>query len=240
MSQLSGVPVLILKEGTEDKREKEARYQNINAIMAIAETVRSTLGPKGMDKMLVDGLGDVTITNDGAEILKNLDIENVAANMAINLAKNIDDQIGDGTTSVVIFAAALLQNALELTEQDVHTQPIRHGFKLAADKAIEILGQIEEKISKEDDQILKNVAITAMNSKEISTLKEFFADLAIKAVKQISGDNTFDKVGNIKIVKASGKALKDSEVIKGLYLEKAKNVNPKIHETVINFKHIFN
>ncbi|MFX1382248.1 MAG: thermosome subunit beta [Promethearchaeota archaeon] len=225
MAQLSGVPILILKEGTEDKREKEARNQNINAIMAIAETVRSTLGPKGMDKMLVDGLGDVTITNDGAEILKNLDIENVAANMAVNLAKNIDDTVGDGTTSVVIFAAALLKNALELTEQDIHTQPIRHGFKLAADKAIEIINQIEEKVSKDDDQILKNAAITAMNSKEISTLKEFFAELAIKAVKQISGDTTFDKVGNIKIVKAPGKSLKDSEVIQGLYLEKSK-ANP--------------
>ncbi len=235
MSQLSGVPILILKEGTEDKREKEARYQNINAIMTIAETVRSTLGPKGMDKMLVDGLGDVTITNDGAEILKGLDIENAAANMVVNLAKNIDEQIGDGTTSVTIFAAALLKNALELTEQDVHTQPIRHGFKLAADKAIEIINKIEEKISKDDIAILKNAAITAMNSKEISMLKSHFADLAIKAVRQISSETTFDKVGNIKIVKAPGKSLKDSEVIQGLYLEKSK-ASPVMPDIIRNAK----
>ena len=133
------VPIIILKEGTEDVREREARNQNIKAMMAIAETVRSTLGPKGMDKMLVDGVGDVTITNDGAEILKSLDIENVAANMMVNVAKATDDAIGDGTTSVVLFASALLKNALELTDQDIHTQPIRHGFKLAADKALEII-----------------------------------------------------------------------------------------------------
>ena len=118
------VPILILREGTEQTKEKEARMQNINAMMAITETVRSTLGPRGMNKMLVDGTGDVTITNDGAEILKNLNIENVAANMMVNIAKSIDEDIGDGTTSAVIFAAQLLANALELIEQEVHPKPI--------------------------------------------------------------------------------------------------------------------
>ena len=115
-----GVPVIILKEGAEEVREKEARNQNINAMLAIAETVSSTLGPKGMAKMIVDSLGDSTITNDGAEILKKLDIENVAANMMVNVAKAIDTDIGDGITAVVIFSAALLKNALELIEQDIH------------------------------------------------------------------------------------------------------------------------
>ncbi|MHA2120163.1 MAG: TCP-1/cpn60 chaperonin family protein, partial [Promethearchaeota archaeon] len=109
---MSGVPIIILKEGTEETREREARTQNISAMVAIAETIRSTLGPRAMSKMLVDSLGDVTITNDGAEILKNLDIENIAANMMVNVAKSIDDDIGDGTTSAVIFSAALLSNAL--------------------------------------------------------------------------------------------------------------------------------
>ena len=219
---MSRVPVIILKEGTEETQEKEARKQNVNGMIAIAETVRSTLGPKGMDKMLVDGMGDVTITNDGAEILKSLDIESVSANMMVNIAKATDEEIGDGTTSVVLFCAALLQNALELTEQDLHPKHITHGFKLATTKALEIVNEIAVKISKDDDKILKNAAITAMNAKEIATLKEFFAELALKAVKQIAGENTFNKVNNIKIVKAPGKSLKNSEVIQGLYLEKAK------------------
>jgi len=219
---MSRVPIIILKEGTEETQEKEARRQNVNGMLAIAETVRSTLGPKGMDKMLVDGMGDVTITNDGAEILKSLDIESVSANMMVNIAKATDDEIGDGTTSVVLFCAALLQNALELTEQDLHPKHITHGFKLATTKALEIVKEIAVKISKDDDKVLKNAAITAMNAKEIAPLKEYFADLSLKAVKQIAGDKTFNNVSNIKIVKAPGKSLKDSEVIQGLYLEKSK------------------
>ncbi|MFX0028268.1 MAG: thermosome subunit beta [Candidatus Hermodarchaeota archaeon] len=218
------VPIIILKEGTEEVREKEARKQNINAMVAIAESVRSTLGPMGMSKMLVDSMGDVTITNDGAEILKNLDIENISANMMVNVAKSIDDDIGDGTTSAVIFSAALLSNALELMDQDIHPKPITHGYKLAADKALEILKEISEKISKDDDEILKNAAKTAMNAKDISPLKDFFSDLALKAIKQIADDegNTFGKVSNVKIVKAPGKSLKDSELINGVYIQKEK------------------
>ena len=156
------VPILILKEGTEQTKEKEARMQNINAMMAITETVRSTLGPRGMNKMLVDGTGDVTITNDGAEILKSLNIENVSANMMVNVAKSIDDDIGDGTTSAVIFSAQLLANALELIEQDVHPKPITHGFHLAAKKALSIVDKIAEQISPDDQEIMKKIAITAM------------------------------------------------------------------------------
>jgi thermosome len=218
------VPILILKEGTEQKREKEARMANINAIMAITETVKSTLGPKGMNKMLVDGMGDVTITNDGAEILKQLDIENVAANMMVNIAKSIDEDIGDGTTTAVIFSAALLGNALELIEQDIHPKPITHGYKLAADKALALLKEISTKISKDDDKTLVKAATTALNAKDIVGIKEYFADLAVKAIKHIRDEegNTFSKVGNVKIVKAPGKSLKDSELINGVYVEKEK------------------
>ena len=143
---MSNVPIIILREGTEETREREARTQNINAMVAIAETVKSTLGPKGMDKMLVDSLGDCTITNDGAIILGKLDIEHVAAVMMVNLAKSIDTDIGDGTTAGVIFAAALLSNALELIEQGIHPKHISHGYKLASDKALKILEEITEKI----------------------------------------------------------------------------------------------
>ncbi|MFW9940171.1 MAG: thermosome subunit beta [Candidatus Thorarchaeota archaeon] len=221
---MSGVPIIILKEGTEEVREKEARKQNISAMVAIAESVRSTLGPKGMSKMLVDSMGDVTITNDGAEILKNLDIENIAANMMVNVAKSIDDDIGDGTTSAVIFSAALLNNALDLIEQDIHPKPITHGYKLAADKSLEIIKEIAETFSEDNDEILLNAAKTAMNAKDISPLKEFFAELALKAVKQIADDegNTFGKVADVKIVKAPGKSLKESELINGVYIQKEK------------------
>ncbi|MCK4780867.1 MAG: thermosome subunit, partial [Candidatus Lokiarchaeota archaeon] len=230
-----GVPVIILKEGSEEVREKEARTQNINAMMAIAETVKSTLGPKGMAKMLVDTLGEITITNDGAEILKKLDIENVSAIMMVNVAKAIDEEIGDGTTSAVIFAATLLQNALDLTEQDIHPKHITHGYKLAADKAIEIVREIATKISKDDDAVLKNAAMTALNSQDIAPLKDFFADLALKAVKHIEDENVFNKVGDIKIVKAKGKSLKDSELISGVYIEKEK-VNPSMPESLKDVK----
>ena len=217
-----GVPVIILKEGSEEVREKEARVQNINAMVAIAETVKSTLGPKGMSKMLVDSLGDITITNDGAEILKKLDIENVSAIMMVNVAKAVDEEIGDGTTVAVIFSAALLQNALDLIEQDIHPKHITSGYKLAANKAIKLVKEIATKISKDDDAVLKNAAMTAMNSQDISPLREFFADLALKAVKHIKDENVFNKVGDIKIVKAQGKSLKDSQLISGVYIEKEK------------------
>ncbi|MFX1259768.1 MAG: thermosome subunit beta, partial [Promethearchaeota archaeon] len=216
------VPIIILKEGTEQVREKEAREQNISAMVAIADVVRNTLGPKGMSKMIVDSLGDSTITNDGAEILKQLSIENVAANMMVNVAKAIDTDIGDGTTSVVIFSATLLNNALELIEQDIHPKHITHGYKLACDKAIEIVKQIATKVSKDDDELLKDAAKTAMNSRDVAPLKDFFADLALKAIKRIADENTFSNVGNIKIVKAPGKSLKETELINGVYIEKEK------------------
>ena len=234
---MSNVPIIILKEGTEEVREKEARKQNINAMVAIAETVRSTLGPKGMSKMLVDSLGDVTITNDGAEILKNLDIENIAANMMVNVAKSIDEDIGDGTTSAVIFSAALLNNALELIEQDIHPKPIIHGYKLAADKALAIIKEMAAKISSDDDEILKNAAKTAMNAKDIAPLKDFFAELALNAIKHITVEdgNTFAKVSNVKIVKAPGKSLRETELINGVYTQKEK-VNTMMPKIIKNAK----
>ena len=234
---MSGVPIIILKEGTEEVREKKARKQNISAMVAIAEAVRSTLGPKGMSKMLVDSMGDVTITNDGAEILKNLDIENIAANMMVNVAKSIDDDIGDGTTSAVIFSAALLDNALDLIEQDIHPKPITHGYKLAADKALAIIKEIAVKITSDNDEVLKDAAKTAMNAKEIAPLKDFFSDLALKAMKQITDDDgkTFNKVSNVKIVKAPGKSLKETELINGVYIQKDK-VNSMMPDTIKDAK----
>ncbi|MFO8018439.1 MAG: thermosome subunit beta [Promethearchaeia archaeon] len=219
---MSQVPILVLREGTEQKREKEARERNVKAMKAVAEAVRSTLGPKGMDKMIVDSLGDSTITNDGAEILKQLDIENVSANMMVNLAKSIDDEIGDGTTSAVIFTASLLEKALELTEQGIHPQSITRGYKKAATKAISIVDQIAETISEEDEEMLLNAAKTAMNSRGVFSFKDFFADLALEAVRIVKGNKTLTDVNDIKLVKSPGKSLSDSELINGIYLKKGK------------------
>ncbi len=234
----SNVPIIILREGTEDIKKREARTQNINAMMAITETVRSTMGPKGMDKMLVDSVGDITITNDGAEILDKLDIENVAANMMVNLAKSVDKEVGDGTTSAVIFCAQLLQNALELIEQEIHPKPITNGFKLASNKTIQIIDEISKKISEDNEELLKGAAITSMNSKDIAAVKEYFAELALKAVRHVAEKNEgpiFDKVSNIKVIKAPGKSLKDSELISGIYIEKEK-VNSNMPDVISNAK----
>jgi len=223
---MSNVPIIVLREGTETKRDREARTQNIRAMMAITEAVKSTMGPKGMDKMIVDSLGDVTITNDGAEILDQLDIENVAAIMMVNLAKSVDKEVGDGTTSAVIFCAKLLENALELIEQDIHPKPITQGYKQASDRAVKILNEIAEKISPEDEKVLLGAAITSMNSKDIAAVKEYFAELALKAVRSVAerndGGSLFDQIDNIKIIKAPGKSLKESELIDGVYIDKEK------------------
>ena len=235
---MSRVPIIVLREGTETKREREARQQNIRAMTAIAETVKSTMGPKGMDKMLVDSVGDITITNDGAEILDKLDIENVSARMMVNLANSIDEEIGDGTTSVVVFCAKLLENALELVEQDLHPKPIITGYKLAADKSARIIEEIAETISEQDDKILKGAAITAMNSKDIAAVKEYFAELALKAVKHVAERNEgpiFPKVDNIKIIKAPGQSLRDSELITGVYIDKEK-INPTMPDVLKDVK----
>lgn len=235
---MSNVPIIVLREGTETKRDREARTQNIRAMMAITEAVKSTMGPKGMDKMLVDSLGDVTITNDGAEILDQLDIENVAAIMMVNLAKSVDKEVGDGTTSAVIFCAKLLENALELIEQDIHPKPITQGYKLAADKAVEILKQIQETISPDDEKVLLGAAITSMNSKDIAAVKEYFAELALKAVRSVAERNEgslFDQIDNIKIIKAPGKSLKESELIDGVYIDKDK-VSSNMPDTITDAK----
>ncbi|MFX1310798.1 MAG: TCP-1/cpn60 chaperonin family protein, partial [Promethearchaeota archaeon] len=163
MAQLSGVPILILKEGTERKRGKDAQKNNIAAAKAVSEAVRTTLGPKGMDKMLVDSLGDVTITNDGATILDTIDVEHPAAKMMVEVAKTQDDKVGDGTTTSVIISGELLSLAQELMEQAVHPTIIFRGYRKALVKSKSILKDLATKIDIEDKKTLKKVAETSMN-----------------------------------------------------------------------------
>lgn len=222
MSQLGGTPVLILKEGTETSKGKDARSRNIMAIQAVAEAVKSTLGPRGMDKMLVDSLGDITVTNDGATILDQLEVNHPGAKMAVEISKSQDENVGDGTTSSVIIAGQLLTVADELMDQGIHPSVVARGFQAAGKEARRILKDIAVPIDVEKDkEILKNIAITTMNSKGISGNKEFFARLAVEAFAKVKSEkNNMANVKNIVIAKKKGKSIHESEVVNGIILEK--------------------
>lgn len=217
------VPVLVLKEGTGRTSGKEAQRNNIMAAKAIAETVKTTLGPRGMDKMLVSSLGDVTITNDGATILKELDVQHPAAKMLVEVAKTQDNEVGDGTTTAVVLAGELLAKAENLLDQNVHPTLIIDGYKKAADKAQEIVNNISIPMNIEDDKLLTNVALTSMGSKGITVAKEHFAQLAVDAVKQVAeeiGGKLKADIDLIKILKKHGKSLDETELIKGMVIDK--------------------
>jgi len=218
-----GVPVYILKEGTGRSTGKEAQRNNITAAKVVAETVRSTLGPRGMDKMLVSSIGDVTITNDGATIMKELDVQHPAAKMLVEVSKTQDNEVGDGTTTAVLLSGELLEKAEKLLDKDVHPTVIVDGYKKAAEKAIEILEKLSIPISEKDDVILRQVATTSMYSKGIAVAKEHFSDIAVKAVKHIA-EKTDGKIkadiDQIKILKKHGKSLEETELVKGIVIDK--------------------
>jgi thermosome len=238
MTYLAGQPVLILKEGATRRRGKDAQRANIMAAKIVAEVVRSTLGPRGMDKMLVDTLGDVTITNDGATILDEMDVQHPAAKMMVEVAKTQDDEVGDGTTTAVVMAGELLKKAEELLDENVHPTLIVHGFKQAAERSMEILNEIAQDIDIEDKEVLRKIAVTAMHSKGVGAAKEHFAEIAIEAVKQIverRGDAYSADIDNIQIIKKEGKSLLDTELVKGLIIDK-EVVHPGMPKTVKDAK----
>jgi archaeal chaperonin len=218
-----GVPVLILKEGTGRSTGKEAQRNNITAAKVVAETVRTTLGPRGMDKMLVSTIGDVTITNDGATIMKELDVQHPAAKMLVEVSKTQDNEVGDGTTTAVLLSGELLDKAEKLLDKDVHPTVIVDGYNKAAERAIEILDKISMPITEKDDTMLRQVAMTSMYSKGIVIAKEHFADIAVRAVKQVSekvdGKMKAD-IDLIKIVKKHGRGLEETELVKGIVIDK--------------------
>jgi len=231
-------PILILKEGTERETGRDAQHNNIRAAMAIADAVRSTLGPKGMDKMLVDSMGDVVITNDGVTILKEIDIEHPAAKMIVEVAKTQDEECGDGTTSAVILAGELLKKALDLIEQDVHPTVIADGYRIASKKACEILENIAEDVKPDDAEVLKEIAMTSMTGKAAAANKELLADIAYRAVKAVSdeenGKITVD-LDNVKIEKKHGGSVEDTELIEGIVLDKER-VHPGMPKVVKDAK----
>jgi thermosome len=219
----SGPPVLILKEGTTRSRGKEAQRNNIMAARVIGEVLKTTLGPRGMDKMLIDSLGDITITNDGATILKEMDVEHPAAKMMIEIAKTQDDMVGDGTTTVVVLASELLKKAEELLDQNIHPMILVAGYRKAVQKAIEIMARNAVAIDAEDQQMMMKVALTSMGSKAVGGAKEHFAEIAIEAVKQITQkleNKTIADIDNIQLVKKTGKSLIETQLIRGIIIDK--------------------
>ena len=216
-------PVLVLKESALQQKGRDAQQNNITAAKMVADLVKSSLGPRGLDKMLVDSLGDVTITNDGATILKEIDIQHPAAKMMVEISKTIDNEVGDGTTSSVVFAGALLEKAEQLLKKDVHSSVIIDGYQAAADKTLEIYSEIAKKIQPDDKEELQHVAKTSMESKLISENSGSLAKLVVDAVLQIAekdGDNYKVDLDNLKVEKKAGGSIEDTAIIKGIVLDK--------------------
>ncbi|MCS4540972.1 MAG: TCP-1/cpn60 chaperonin family protein [Euryarchaeota archaeon] len=222
-TQLSGQPVLILPEKAQRFLGRDAQRMNILAARVVAEAVRTTLGPKGMDKMLVDSLGDVVITNDGVTILKEMDIQHPAAKMMVEVAETIDEEVGDGTTTAVVLAGELLKKAEGLLDQEIHSSVITKGYRMAAEECIKILNQIAENVSPDQEDILKKIAVTSMSGREVEIAGEYLARIAVQAVKQVM-EKTDEKIGvdidNIKVEKKQGASIGDTQLIKGIVFDK--------------------
>ena len=215
-------PIFILKDGTQRTRGRTAQSNNIAAAKAVADAVRSTLGPKGMDKMLVDSMGDVVITNDGATILKEMDIEHPAAKMIIEVAKTQEQHCFDGTTTAVVLSGELLKRSEDLIEQNVHPTVICEGFRLAAEKAVELLDS-HGIATKNDDSVLLEVAKTALTGKSAGAVKSFMADICVRSVNAvglIESDQRIVDLSDIKVEKRQGGSIKDSSLIDGIILDK--------------------
>ncbi|HKZ48254.1 MAG TPA: thermosome subunit beta [Thermoplasmata archaeon] len=236
MTTSGGTPILVLREGTKREKGKGAQFNNIAAAKAVADAVRSTLGPRGMDKMLVDSMGDVVITNDGVTILKEIDIEHPAAKMLVEVAKTQDEEAGDGTTTAVILAGELLKKAEDLIEQNIHPTLIAHGYRLAAEKATEIMERDSAKVSIKDTEVLNKIAVTAMASKSASGQKDLLADLSVRAVTAVAeerdGRFTVDD-DNIQVTKKHGGSVSDTSLVEGVIVDKER-VHPGMPQQVEN------
>ena len=212
-------PIVIMPENASRMIGKDAQRNNIMAARIVADTVKTTLGPKGMDKMLVNSVGDIIVTNDGVTILEEMEIEHPAAKMMVEIAKTQEDEVGDGTTTAVMLAGKLLENAERLLDQKIHPTVIIKGYRLAGEKAQEILQNLATNLDISNIDLLKQIAMTAMTGKSAETAKEKFAEILVSAVKQIETNGKID-LTNIKIEKAKGNGIEDSELIKGIVLDK--------------------
>ena len=231
-------PIFILPEGTQRSVGRDAQRTNIMAARMVAETVRTTLGPKGMDKMIVDSMGDVTVTNDGVTILEEMQIEHPSAKMIVEVAKTQEEEVGDGTTTAVVLAGELLKNSEKLLDQNVHPAVLARGYRLASIKASEILESIAESVSEKDDKMLRQIAMTAMTGKGAETAKEKLSEIVVKAVKEVMDKENnmilIDK-GDIKLEKKAGGRVDETELINGIVLDKER-ANASMPTAVKNAK----
>jgi len=219
----ANMPVILLKDGASQTKGRDAQKNNISAAKIIAEIVHTSLGPRGMDKMLVDSLGDVTITNDGATILKEIDVQHPAAKMLVEISKSTDNEVGDGTTSVVVLAGALLEQAESLLEQEVHPTIIVDGYRKAAKKAKQFIKSIAQQVTPNDKPILLKIAKTALQTKMVRKESDQLSDLIVKAVLAVAqkeGDNFTVDIDDIKVEKKAGGSIPDSSIIQGIVLDK--------------------
>jgi len=214
-------PIFILPENVQRIIGKDAQRNNIMAARLVADAVKTTLGPKGMDKMLVNGMGDITVTNDGVTILEEMEIEHPAAKMMVEIAKTQEDEVGDGTTTAVMLAGKLLENAEKLLDCKVHPTVITRGYRFAAEQSQKILQELAVNVTADQESVLRSIAMTAMTGKGAETVKEKFADIIVKAVKQINENGKID-LTNIKIEKSKGEGLENTELVSGIVFDKEK------------------
>jgi thermosome len=225
-SAAGGMPILILREGTKENKGREAQRNNIVAAKQVADMVKTCLGPRGMDKMLVSSIGDATITNDGATILKEMDVEHPAAKMMVEVAKSVDNEVGDGTTSSVILAGALLGKAEDLINKNVHPSVIVDGYDASSQRALDLLQKISVRVDVEDKEVLMKIAMTSMYSKIVSEDSHTLSQIAVNATIQVAEKNELNggslrvDLDNIKVEKKAGASIHDTKLIKGIVLDK--------------------
>ena len=224
--QMGNQPMIVLSEDSQRTSGDDAQSMNITAGKAVAEAVRTTLGPKGMDKMLVDSTGNVVVTNDGVTILKEMEIEHPAANMIVEVAETQEDEVGDGTTSAVVVSGELLSEAEDLLDQDIHATTLAQGYRQAAEEAKEILEGVAIDVDADDTEILEQIAATAMTGKGAENAKDLLADLVVRAVSSVADDGTVD-TDNIKVEKIVGSAVENSELVEGVLIDKE-----RVHENM--------
>ena len=223
MAYMGGQPVIVLREDTERSRGRDARKSNMMAAQIIAEVLKTTLGPRGMDKMLIDSLGDITITSDGFTVLDEIDVQHPAAKMMIEVAKTQDKEVGDGTTTAVIFAGELLKKAEQLLEDNIHPSVIISGYQKAAEKALETLEKISIDVDLDDNDTLMKLSNTSIRSKSVSAARDHLSKIVIDAIKQVieqRNGRTLVDVDNVQIVKKDGEGLRETELVKGVIIDK--------------------
>ena len=225
MTGLGGQPVFIMSEDAERRSGEEAQENNIAACKSVSKAVRTTLAPKGMDKMMVDGVGDLVVTNDGVTILEEMDLDHPAASMMVEVAQTQEEEVGDGTTTAVVLAGELLKQSEEMLEQDIHPTVITKGYRLAREKSNEVLDDIAEEVDLSDDEVLQRVAMTAMTGKSAETARDYLAEIAVRAVKGVAEEQKDSFIVDrdmIKLEKNEGASVEDTELVNGVILDKQK------------------